>query len=106
MLNGCIDCLLAVPACLCLPAAGELWETSAAATGAAGDAYVPGRVALPPAAGRVVQLSAGDSHTCALTELGAVWAWGTYRDGSGVMGFSSHTRIQVCLCVCVCVCGG
>jgi hypothetical protein len=37
----------------------------------------------------------GDSHTCALTELGAVWAWGTYRDGSGVMGFAKHTRIQV-----------
>jgi len=30
-----------------------------------------------------------------LTDLGAVWAWGTYRDASGVMGFSKHTRIQV-----------
>jgi alpha-tubulin suppressor-like RCC1 family protein len=37
----------------------------------------------------------GDSHSCALTELGAVWAWGTYRDASGVMGFAKHTRIQV-----------
>lgn len=44
----------------------------------------------PPALPR-----AGDSHTCALSELGAVWAWGTYRDASGVMGFSKHTRIQV-----------
>lgn len=24
-----------------------------------------------------------------------MWAWGTYRDASGVMGFSKHTRIQV-----------
>ena len=39
--------------------------------------------------------AAGDSHTCMLTELGAVWAWGTYRDASGVMGFGKHTRIQV-----------
>lgn len=31
----------------------------------------------------------------ALTELGAVWGWGTYRDSSGVMGFGPHTRIQL-----------
>ena len=29
--------------------------------------------------GRVVMLSAGDSHTVALTEDGRVFAWGTYR---------------------------
>lgn len=40
-------------------------------------------------------VTAGDSHTCVLTALGAVWAWGTYRDASGVMGFGPHTRIQV-----------
>ncbi len=85
--------------------AGELWEkadAAAAAAGAAGgaapapgDAYTPGRVALPAAAGRIVQLSAGDSHTAALTERGAVWAWGTFRDASGVMGFAPHSRIQL-----------
>ena len=37
---------------------------------------------------------AGDAHTCVLTELGAVWGWGTYRDGGGVMGFSPDVRIQ------------
>lgn len=47
------------------------------------------------AAARPRVCNAGDSHTCVLTELGAVWAWGTYRDASGVMGFSKHTRIQV-----------
>ena len=29
--------------------------------------------------GQVVQLSAGDSHTVALTEDGRVFAWGTFR---------------------------
>ena len=38
---------------------------------------------------------AGDSHTVALTERGAVYGWGTFRDGSGVMGFSDADRIQL-----------
>ncbi|KAI3438963.1 hypothetical protein D9Q98_001377 [Chlorella vulgaris] len=75
--------------------AGELWEKSGNASGQPGDPYVPGKVAVPQEAGTVVQLSAGDSHTCALTAMGAVWAWGTYRDSSGVMGFGTHTRIQL-----------
>jgi regulator of chromosome condensation len=75
---------------------GELWEKSSLSTGSPGDAYTPGSpVDIPTTHGAIVQLSAGDSHTCALTELGAVWAWGTYRDGSGVMGFSAHTWIQL-----------
>ena len=78
-----------------LPAAGELWEKSGEGSGKAGDAYTPGLVALPRGAGKILQLSAGDSHTCALTELGAVWAWGTYRDASGVMGFAPGTRVQL-----------
>jgi hypothetical protein len=31
----------------------------------------------------------------ALTARGAVWGWGTYRDSSGVMGFSEAQRIQL-----------
>ena len=38
---------------------------------------------------------AGDSHTVALTERGALYGWGTFRDGSGVMGFSDAERIQL-----------
>lgn len=40
-------------------AAGELWEKSGLATGNPADPYVPGAVALPEEAGRIVQLSAG-----------------------------------------------
>ncbi len=31
----------------------------------------------------------------ALTEGGAVYGWGTFRDSSGVFGFSPATRIQL-----------
>jgi alpha-tubulin suppressor-like RCC1 family protein len=31
----------------------------------------------------------------ALTEHGAIWAWGTFRDASGVFGFSPAQRIAV-----------
>ena len=37
---------------------------------------VPGKVALE---GKVVQVSAGDSHTAALTEDGTVYIWGSFR---------------------------
>ena len=36
---------------------------------------------------------AGDSHSTALTSLGAVYAWGTYRDATGVFGFAPGKRI-------------
>eukprot|EP00889_Picochlorum_renovo_P001183 jgi/Picre1/28213/NNA_003619.t1 len=59
-----------------------------------GDPYVPGKVLLPSSV-RVVQLSAGDSHTCALMDDGCVWSWGTFRDASGVMGFSVEKKLQL-----------
>jgi regulator of chromosome condensation len=74
---------------------GELWEKSDQSTGSPGDAYTPGCVTLPADAAPIVQISAGDSHTAALTQDGSVFAWGTYRDSSGVMGFSPTTRIQL-----------
>ena len=37
---------------------------------------MPGKVVLED---RVVQVSAGDSHTAALTEDGAVYLWGSFR---------------------------
>lgn len=41
------------------PAAGELWEKSGEGSGNPADPYVPGRVALPTEAGKVVQIAAG-----------------------------------------------
>ena len=74
---------------------GELWEKSEQGTGTPGDAYTPGKVIFPTHTPSIVQLSAGDSHTVALAQDGSVYAWGTYRDSSGVMGFSPSTRIQL-----------
>ncbi|XP_040021975.1 regulator of chromosome condensation [Gasterosteus aculeatus] len=48
-----------------------------------GSEMVPGKVALEE---KVVQVSAGDSHTAALTEDGTVYVWGSFRDNSGVIG--------------------
>ncbi|CAG9761411.1 unnamed protein product [Ceutorhynchus assimilis] len=49
------------------------------------DSCVPGEVVLP---GKVIQISAGDSHSAALLEDGRVFAWGTFRDSHGSMGLS------------------
>lgn len=48
-----------------------------------GSEMVPGKVALNE---KVVQVSAGDSHTAALTEDGSVYIWGSFRDNNGVIG--------------------
>ncbi|KAG7242214.1 hypothetical protein INR49_024260 [Caranx melampygus] len=48
-----------------------------------GSEMVPGKVALEE---KVVQVSAGDSHTAALTEDGTVYIWGSFRDNNGVIG--------------------
>jgi len=58
-----------------------------------GDPYSWGRVAFPEGAGPFVQVSAGDSHSCALAADGRVFAWGTFRDASGVFGFAPGLRI-------------
>lgn len=48
-----------------------------------GSETVPGKVDLGE---KVVQVSAGDSHTAALTEEGTVYVWGSFRDNNGVIG--------------------
>jgi regulator of chromosome condensation len=40
------------------------------------DAFTPGLVDLPK---KAVQVSAGDSHSAALTEDGNVFGWGTFK---------------------------
>merc|ERR1712035_69131 len=44
---------------------------------------VPGKVALED---KVILVSAGDSHTAALTDDGTVYIWGAFRDNTGVIG--------------------
>uniref|UniRef100_UPI00398E39B2 regulator of chromosome condensation isoform X4 n=1 Tax=Pristiophorus japonicus TaxID=55135 RepID=UPI00398E39B2 len=48
-----------------------------------GSDMVPVRITLNE---HVVQVSAGDSHTAALTDLGRVYIWGSFRDNNGVIG--------------------
>ncbi|XP_048009276.1 regulator of chromosome condensation [Megalobrama amblycephala] len=48
-----------------------------------GSEMVPAKVDLGE---KVVQVSAGDSHTAALTEEGTVYVWGSFRDNNGVIG--------------------
>lgn len=75
---------------------GDAWKNSGLATGTPGDAYTPAEVTMPDGCAHVIMLSAGDSHTAALTVKGEVYAWGTFRDSSGVMGFADGSKIQVC----------
>lgn len=49
---------------------------------------VPGKVTL---SAKVVQVSAGDSHTAALTDDGTVYIWGSYR--------VSYLLLATCVCV-------
>ncbi|XP_035528821.1 regulator of chromosome condensation [Morone saxatilis] len=54
-----------------------------------GSEMVPGKVIL---AGKVVQVSAGDSHTAALTDDGTVYIWGAFRDNNGVIGLLESNK--------------
>ncbi|KAL8917736.1 MAG: hypothetical protein Q9208_007788 [Pyrenodesmia sp. 3 TL-2023] len=42
----------------------------------------------------IVKLSAGDSHTLALTDEGLVYGWGTFRSNEGILGFKPGTFVQ------------
>ena len=45
--------------------------------------------------GTVVQISAGDSHTAALTQEGGVFIWGTFRDSSGPIGLVQWGKMEM-----------
>jgi len=59
----------------------------------AGSENHPAKVNFPSGE-RIVQLSAGDSHSVALSYTGDIFAWGSFRDSGGVMGFSQEVKIE------------
>lgn len=63
-------------------------------TSAEGSETSPGPVELQE---KVVQVSAGDSHTAALTEDGRVFVWGSFR----VRSFLTRCRFPAGCCSCV-----
>ncbi|KAF7684695.1 Regulator of chromosome condensation [Astathelohania contejeani] len=65
------------------------------ALGRDGDEDVPGPVTWTgQQEDPVVDMACGGSVSVALTREGKVWAWGSFRDASGVLGFTRHTRLQ------------
>ncbi|XP_063091963.1 regulator of chromosome condensation isoform X2 [Cavia porcellus] len=75
---------------VCLSKSGQIYSFGCNDEGALGrdtsvegSEMVPGKVELQE---KVVQVSAGDSHTAALTEDGRVFLWGSFRDNNGVIG--------------------
>ncbi|XP_072250661.1 regulator of chromosome condensation isoform X2 [Leuresthes tenuis] len=75
---------------VCLGEAGHVYSFGCNDEGALGrdtteegSEMIPGKVTLEE---KVVQVSAGDSHTAALTEDGSVYIWGSFRDNNGVIG--------------------
>ena len=50
------------------------------------ECYTPGKVDL--GSHKIVQVSAGDSHSVALTEDGKAFFWGNFRDSSGPFGLT------------------
>jgi regulator of chromosome condensation len=50
--------------------------------------------AIIPSISGVVDISAGDSHSVAVTSKGEVFAWGSFRDASGLWCFKPGVKIQ------------
>ena len=55
------------------------------------EGFTPGEVELPA---KIVQISAGDSHSAALDENGKAYYWGTFRDSSGAFGLTADGAMQ------------
>lgn len=69
---------------LCLTSTGDVWTFGCNDEGALGrptedeegSEAIPRKIELP---GKVVKISAGDSHSACLLENGKVYAWGSFR---------------------------
>ena len=57
-----------------------------------GTETVPGKVNLSSS---IVMVSAGDSHTAALSDDGKVFAWGNFRVGLGIIFLSSLLEFKI-----------
>ncbi|XP_021055462.1 regulator of chromosome condensation isoform X1 [Mus pahari] len=84
---------------VCLSQSGQVYSFGCNDEGALGrdtsvegSEMVPGKVELQE---KVVQVSAGDSHTAALTEDGRVFLWGSFRDNNGVIGLLEPMKKSV-----------
>uniref|UniRef100_A0A2K6UYZ8 Regulator of chromosome condensation n=1 Tax=Saimiri boliviensis boliviensis TaxID=39432 RepID=A0A2K6UYZ8_SAIBB len=83
---------------VCLSTSGQVYSFGCNDEGALGrdtsvegSETVPGKVELQE---KVVRVSAGDSHTAALTDDGRVFLWGSFRDNNGPMK-KSMVPVQV-----------
>lgn len=61
-----------------------------------GSETVPDMVELP---GKVIQVTAGDSHSAALLQDGRVFAWGSFRVYIYILmiHFDTNFRLQICV---------
>eukprot|EP00877_Chromochloris_zofingiensis_P002885 jgi/Chrzof1/12598/Cz07g00140.t1 len=74
------------------PTSGTAWEDTDYSTKE--DSSVPGRARLPEGV-RVVQVVAGDGFTFALSDEGAIYGWGCFKDdASGKTGFQPGVKVQ------------
>lgn len=75
---------------VCLSESGNVYTFGCNDEGALGrDSSEEGSETLPVKVDleeKVIQVSAGDSHSAALTENGIVYVWGTFRDNNGIIG--------------------
>ncbi|GAB1603361.1 regulator of chromosome condensation-like isoform X1 [Argonauta hians] len=83
---------------LCLTVSGKVYSFGCNDEGALGrdttdegSETSPDIVELP---GKVVQVSAGDSHSAALFEDGKVFIWGNFRDGNGSIGLTLEGPVK------------
>lgn len=83
---------------VCLTTNGEVYTFGCNDEGALGRLtededlmFEPKMVNLPE---KVIQISAGDSHSAALLKDGRVFAWGNFRDTHGSMGLIKNEQIE------------
>ncbi len=97
-LEGVVDVAAGGMHSICLTHEGRVYTFGCNDEGALGrptpeeeECFTPGEVDVP---GKVVQITAGDSHSVALTQDGKVFYWGNFRDSSGPFGLTEDGRKQ------------